>query len=210
MTANNPPEAHAELYKALPRDSLSSLDITPGSADCNILEVQITTAGRTSLNYVFDIDGPFSTLNSKVVSSLETMIRSSLVPALRGRDPSAPIFDKALLAIGSANLLCSTVQVEQQITTMRDGLAAENDHQQYSLDVHFQYLILSYLRERVKECLEGIQFEDPGGEFRAYTTNAFAGGVVLRYYLDYLRRSLKNGDISKLGHVSIQFPSFCL
>lgn len=130
------------------------------------------------------------------------MVQECLTISLGDREGLCHAVRKATLAGGYAHLLCSTVQATELVQTTRDGFNVENEHHQYNLLVHFRFLVLCRLSELLKESMDAIRFEDSDNEFPVHTSDAFASAVVLWYEMGYFARSLRNGELSRVSHVS--------
>lgn len=131
------------------------------------------------------------------------MVRECLTISLQDRDGYCHAVRKVTLAGGYAHLLCSTIQATEQVSTTRDGANVDNEHDQHNLLIHFRFIVLCRLSELIKESMDAIRFEDPDNELPAYTADAFASAVILRYEMSYFARSLRNGELSSIGHVSL-------
>jgi hypothetical protein len=138
------------------------------------------------------------------MANLDAMVKMNLTASIRAKDNFSKTINNAALAGGYTHLLCSSIGAGNgSITTILDGVQVENDYIEYNLLLHFRYLVFTRLRELVADILETVRFQDPKDEYPAYTLDAYAASAVLRHELEYFRRSLRNGKLAYLDHVSL-------
>ncbi|CZR67030.1 uncharacterized protein PAC_16929 [Phialocephala subalpina] len=194
--------AHAELYRGLSIDSLSTLDINIGNPDRNIFGLQITTStGNNSNHYTHHIDAPFNVRNVMLVTWFDGIVRENSTLKIHGKGRYAQAVENAVLLGGYIYMLCSSSRITEDVQTTRDGAISPNEMVHYALYVHFQYFVLCRLLELMNQTLDIIRFEDPEKQHSAYTQAGYASALILRYEVDHFRRSLRNGPLSQRSQV---------
>ena len=176
----------------------------------NALSIQTTTSsGPKSKVYVFKIRSRFNTENAELIQELDTMVRECLTISLEDEVGYCHAVRKVVLAGGYAHLLCSTIRAKETVSTIRDGMDANNEHNQYNLLTQLRFVVLCRLSELLKGIMDAVRFEDTDNEFVVYTADAYASAVVLRYEMGYFARSLRNGELSSIGHVRTSLTRIC-
>ena len=84
-----------------------------------------------------------------------------------------------------------------------DGKWHPNHHKRYNLGTHFKFMICQFLKQTMGEVLDDIR----SGDFMdtAYESGdiIFTSTAILCRVVRYFRDSLRDGNLSKIGHVCI-------
>jgi hypothetical protein len=187
--------------------SLRSLDVQKETFECNNLTVRFTRfPSQISGIYDFNIDDRFNTQTQG--TTLDTLALDTLPVTLRDKDPHYMAIYTVSIICGYLHLLCSTILANEQVSTTKDGDSCNNEYNQYNLHVHFQYIIFSRLCELLQTSLENIRLADSGGHSPEQILNGFAAAAILRYVVEYFRRSLRHGYLSTLDHYHVRRKIF--
>jgi hypothetical protein len=202
-SSDQPQGAHEVLFKPIDKASLSSLDVTLGTLERNNFAVRLkSSTNRPPTLYTFNITGLFNTQDTVFMDLLDTMALDALHTRLEDKKALYHAIHNVSLICGYVHLLCSTSFVTELVRTTRDGIPSANEHGQYNLHTHLQFIIFSRMCELLTTSLEDIRFEDSKEEDQERDLNAFAAAAILRYSIAYFRRSLRHGYLSTFDHVS--------
>jgi hypothetical protein len=187
---------YEQLFKNPPLGSSCSLDTQGQESSTFNLEIWRPT-GRV-IDFSHDIQGPYTFHNRAVIDPIDGLVKKWFSAQLAAKDGQSKLISSAALAGGYAFLLCSATRVTEQVTTLQDGVEAQNEYHGYNLEAQFKYILVCRLRVLINEVLDAIRSEPPSNDDPYGYSNAYAAAVILRYELDHFKSNIRNGSLRKL------------
>lgn len=160
------------------------------------------TPGYVSINYQIVIEEKFGIYNPMVINWIISLVMENLTAGYHGTDKSSEVIFNAVFTGGLLHLLRSVMASTEQVVSTIDKLECDNEYEQHSLGVHFQWLVFQLICRGLDHALSVLEDGHGPLEYTADASDLFTSVSILYREISQSIESLRSGNC----YVSEDFP----